>query len=251
MNESNPAATQPRVPEGVSSDGGQWKVGHLEEPAPMKLYDRTTGTCFNPPMASTAERGLEFWEQVEIPDITIQRARLLYNAQQRFDFAAHIQGLIDAHMQQWRDANPQPRTDSRLTHWVQARAEEEQHFTGEVSEREHETYFSEENPEYMDAVEAQQIVRAWFARRNGPNSQRFPGEFEKTEAHEVELYAGTETIGTLNRRYQLNRFADQLETVPDPAADAIYNMQVVLGGILHRIENGTDRTANSVERQEL
>jgi hypothetical protein len=82
--------SQPRVPERVSSDGGKWVTAHPEEPAPMKLYDRGTGTCFNPPMATTAAKALEFWEHVDIPDITIQRARLLCNEQKRVDFAAHI-----------------------------------------------------------------------------------------------------------------------------------------------------------------
>lgn len=216
----------------------------------MKLYDRGTGTCFNPPLSTTAEKALEFWEQVEIPDITIERAKNLYNEQQRVDFAGHLRSVVTEHMQQWETKKPYPKfVQSRQNDWARNRAEEEADFTADISEAESEIFFNEENPERMKTTEAQQITRAWFAYRNGPNPELFPGELEKLCEHEVELFRGSETIVTLLDRYRLTRFAAQLNKVPDPTSDAIHQMQDALAGILYGLSDNTRRTADVVQEQ--
>lgn len=235
---------------GVPSKNGEFKsVTYTEQPetVTMKLYDRGTGTCFNPPLSTTAAFALAFWQDVDIPDVTIERARTLYAAAQNQEFVDHFQTLSDRHMAEWEIEHPKASKQS----WFAARREEEADFAQRNVDVERGEFFHAENPQYLGNANAQQIVRAWFTYRNGPNPDRFPAEAEKLDNHSVELFSGSETIGVLQTRFRLNRFADQLLRVPDPSVDAIHQMQDVLADLIHTMSQNVERTANNTEPQEL
>lgn len=249
MSETQQGFNQPRVT-GVSSRNGEFDfVLQPEQPGAvtMKLYDRGTGTCFNPPLSTTAASALAFWQEVDIPDVTIERARTLYAAGQEQEFREHFQALSDKHMAEWEIEHPKASKQS----WFAARREEEADFAQRNIDLERATFFHEDNPQFLGNTNAQQIVRAWFTYRAGPNPERFPEEAAKLDNHPVELFSGTETIGTLFERFRLNRFADQLKKVPDPSVDAIHQMQDVLADLIHTMSQNVERTANNTEPQEL
>jgi hypothetical protein len=240
---------------GVPSKNGEFDFAQqAEQPesTTMKLYDRGTGTCFNPPMASTAESALAFWQEVDIPDITIERARTLYAAQQSQDFADYFKPLSEAHMDAWEDQNSRPRfSDSKEREWIRNRMDEEKEYAQRTVDEERAKFFHADNPEYLGNTNAQQIVRAWFTYRAGPNPERLPVEAAKLFAHSVELIEGSDTIGGLWDRFRLWRFSDQLNRVPDPATDAIHQMQDALVGILRSVSDNTSRTASNTTPLEM
>jgi hypothetical protein len=253
MSESQQGFSPNRVT-GIPLENGRFAGNQNEqsETVTMKLYDRGTGTCFNPPLATTAASALAFWQDVEIPDVTIERARTLYAAQQNQDFVDHFQELIDQHMVAWDAQNPEPRfIESKRREWASDRRDEKKSHTQRAVDEERAKFFHSENPQYLGNVTAQQIVRAWFTYRFGVDSGRFPDEAAKLHAHPVELIDGTETIGSLAKRFRLSRFYVQLEKVPDPSVDAIHQMQDALVEILRSVSNNTDRTASNTEPQGL
>lgn len=247
MSEKISAANKARVPEGVSS-GGEFTTAHLEEPPPMKLYDRDSGTCFNPPMSRTAEHAIRFWENVEIPDVTIAKAVELYNAQQNADFTAFILPLIETEHQRWLASNPYPRLgDAKQAKWVEAKAEAFQRIADDTVVRERDGYFHSENPQTIGTRDAQQVVRAWFTATFGPVAEDWPDEFDKTIAHQIEMSYGYETIGAIAKRYRLGRFSDEITRVPDPVTDAIGQMNNIIAGILKSMSVDVMRTADHLE----
>jgi hypothetical protein len=242
--------TQSRVPPGVTS-GGEYATARLEETDPMKLYDRGTGTCFNPPMSTTAEHAIRFWESVDIPDITIQRGKALYNAQQQVDFSAHVDAHVAAWRQQYFAKNPAPRMgDARQARWAEQLRVDQAAAEQQIVDEQHPLFFHDENPEVLNNVDAQQVVRAWFTGAHGPNPGKFPEEFEKLKQHKVELFDGTASIIELSERFRMKRFRDVLTQVPDPATDAINSMHDVLAGILQSMSVDMNKTANAVETNE-
>ncbi|MHA6694834.1 hypothetical protein [Homoserinimonas sp. A520] len=216
----------------------------------MKLYDRGTGTCFNPPMYTTAAHALEFWSSVEIPDATIAKARRLFNEQQRKDFLDHFQALTEQHLNAWTTANPRPKhSDTKQMKWEADREAEKTRFTeAEVAAHsEGNKFFHSENPQTMGSIDAQQVVRAWFMLRNGPHPDRFPDESAKLDDHLIEIYDGSEKALPLVKKYRLYRFADEIKSVPNPAADAIHQMHDALAELLIGLSQDIDRLAEVVE----
>jgi hypothetical protein len=252
MSEAN--GFSPNRVTGIPLENGRFAGTQNEqsETVTMKLYDRGTGTCFNPPLATTAASAVAFWQDVEIPDITIERARTLYAAQQNQDFIKYFQALSKTHMAEWEKQNPKTTlTVNRLAQWMKDQENEEKIFAQRTVDEERAKFFHDENPQYLGNANAQQIVRAWFTYRNGPNMNKYPEEAAKMKQHQVELFDESETIGALNDRYRLNRFADQLKKVPDPSVDAIHQMQDALVEILRSVSNNTNRTASNTEPQGL
>lgn len=239
-------SVQPRVPEGVPT-GGQFSTPtHKEPEQSVRLFDRTDCTYLHPTPFRTAEKCIEFWSTVEIPDAIVDQAVAAYEKSLDAEVDRRIEAVMEAFHREWFTANPQPAKEKHIPEWdAKFKAEREQYrlsIVGTVEDA-----VRSERPDGLGEYDVTQLIRAAQMWYHSPNFERFPEEDEKVRTHPIELYDGFLTVEEIERRYQLEAIHDSIARVyPDNSTDRIVDALSSLGDDTFAVQQQVLRSADQL-----
>lgn len=174
--------------------------------APIRLFDRTDGSFFNPAPSATAEHCIQFWSNVEIPDEIIDQVVEAYEKARSDEIDRDMEQLMAGWCAHWVEQNPAPKRS----------VEEYQ----ERFKREHEAHrqsvlpgVEAKRPERLGQYDTRQLIRATKMLIHRPNPDRFPGEDQKVLMEPVELFDETLTVWQIHEKYNLCDIRHSMERI--------------------------------------
>lgn len=236
--------SQPRVQSGVPG-GGRW-TGQNHPESGVQLFDRLDGTFLHPAPFKTAEKCIEFWSTVEIPDEIIDQVTEAYHQAWEAESDARIDAAMEAWQQQWFAANPQPTRDKHIAEWdAKFKAEREPYRLSVVSVVEEQ--LASERPQYLGEYDAPQLIRAARMWYHAPNADRFPEEDAKVGGHPIELFDGFTTVDEIEEKYKLSSIGPSMERIyPDDSTDRIVDALSSLGDDTFAVQQQVLRSADQL-----
>lgn len=204
---------QPRVNAGQTGAGRWTSPVHPE--SPVQLFDRMDGTFFHPAPFKTAERCIEFWATVEIPDQIVDQVADAYH---EAEVDERMDQIMEEWQQNWFRANPQPK-DKHIPAWDAKYQAEREEYRLQALES---LGDGPDRPLHLGSYDLPQLVRAAQIWRHAPNPERFPEEDAKACNYEFELFDGVMSVREIERKYRLSRFREELSRIaPDDSTDRI------------------------------
>ena len=193
-----------RIEGGVPQGGQFTSPPHAE--SPVKLFDRTDGSFFNPSPSSTADHCISFWSSIQIPDEIIYQVMATYCEKRKKDVEQGAAQRVADWKAGWLQENPKPRF--KVDEWearfqadlavVKARVPED---------------LTNERPMKLGTYDARQLVRAAQMFYHLPNPSRFREENLKVRDHEIELYDETLTVEQIENKYKLHGIHFSMEAI--------------------------------------
>lgn len=215
---------QPRVPTGIPGAGQFAPGGPAHSPSPVtlgsavKLFDRTGGTYYHPAPSATAEHCLNFWANVEIPDEIITQVEDAYYNDRQQEIDEDMEETMRSWTAEWVKTNPEPgkwaAPDVVEAYNQRWRDEHEVHRLKVLPEVE------ARRPIHLGSYDAPQIIRAAQMGLHSPDTQKFPGEFDKVMMHPVELFDGELPVHEIHKKYALQRITPYIEGLVKPDNEA-------------------------------
>ena len=222
--------------EATGNRGTTWGNHAWQTPSGhVALFDRMDGTFTHPAPFKTAEKCIEFWATIEIPDAIVDRLADAYHD-------AEVDIRMEAIMEEWRvrwfAANPQP-AHRHLESWEEKyQTEREEYRLSSLSALADGP--DQSRPLYLGEYDLPQLVRAAQIWRHAPAYSRFPEEESKALDHSIELYDCSMTVDEIETKYELSRFHGALsQTASYAAVDRIVEgLEAVLEPLVERLDQG-------------
>lgn len=193
-----------RIDGGVPQGGQFTSPPHAE--SPVKLFDRTDGSFFNPSPSSTADHCISFWSSIQIPDEVIYQVMATYLEKRKSEVEQGATQRAADWKQSWLQENPKPRF--RVDEWEARFRDEHAAFKAKAVED-----LTNERPMKLGNYDSRQLVRAAQMFYHLPNPHRFREENLKVRDHEIELYDETLTVEEIEDKYRLHRLHYAMESV--------------------------------------
>ena len=221
------------------------QAAHQAPAVYVPLFDRLDSTYLHPTPFRTAEKCIEFWSTVEIPDVIVDQAVIAYPKSFEQEVDRRINEEMEAFHQRWFAANPQPAKDKHIPEWeAKFSAEREQHRLSVVGPIE--DAVRSKRPDGLGEYDVTQLIRAAQMWYHSPNFERFPEEDEKVRSHPIELYDGFLTVEEIENLYKLESIHDSIARIyPDDSTDRIVSALENIGedtlAVQQEIIRGTDQ----------
>lgn len=212
--------------EATGNRGTTWGNHAWQTPSGhVALFDRMDGTFTHPAPFKTAEKCIEFWATIEIPDAIVDRLADAYHD-------AEVDIRMEAIMEEWRvrwfAANPQP-AHRHLESWEEKyQTEREEYRLSSLAT----LTDGPDRPLYLGQYDLPQLIRAAQVWRHAPNPDRFPEEDAMACNYPFELFDDVLTVREIERKYRLSRFKDILSDASDTTTDRVVeSLESVVGSL--------------------
>lgn len=181
---------------------GQWKSTTHPE-SHVQLFDRMDSTFLHPTPFRTAEKCIQFWSSVEIPDAIVDQVVAAYAESRSGEVDTRMEETMLDWQRKWFAANPQPK-DKHIPEWDARYQSEREAYRLQVLP-EIEAAVAVERPQALGEYDVTQLIRAAQMWYHSPDYTRFAEEDELVRNHQVELYEGFLTVEEIEEKYGLEK----------------------------------------------
>lgn len=223
--------TQPRVNGGMPG-AGQWKSTTHPE-SHVQLFDRMDSTFLHPTPFKTAEKCIQFWSTVEVPDPIVDQVVAAYAEFRSGEVDTRMDEIMLEWQRKWFEANPQPK-DKHIPEWDAKYQSERETYRLQVLP-EVEAAVAVERPQGLGEYDVTQLIRAAQMWYHSPSFSRFPEEDEIVRNHQIELFDGFLSVEEIEEKYGLERIHHAMtRIIPDNSTDRIVAaLESVDAGLTH------------------